>query len=32
MRRLMHEVDIETGEGGTHVRLIRRLDEPAPNG
>jgi hypothetical protein len=32
MRRLMHEVDVETGEGGTHVRLIRRLDEPVPNG
>jgi anti-sigma regulatory factor (Ser/Thr protein kinase) len=32
VRRLMHEVDIETGEGGTHVRLIRRLDEPVPNG
>jgi serine phosphatase RsbU (regulator of sigma subunit)/anti-sigma regulatory factor (Ser/Thr protein kinase) len=28
MRRLMHEVDVDTGAGGTHVRLIRRLDEP----
>jgi hypothetical protein len=32
MRRLMHEVDVETGEGGTHVRLVRRLGQPVSDG
>jgi anti-sigma regulatory factor (Ser/Thr protein kinase) len=32
MRRLMHEVDVETGQGGTHVRLVRRLGEPVSDG
>jgi serine phosphatase RsbU (regulator of sigma subunit)/anti-sigma regulatory factor (Ser/Thr protein kinase) len=32
MRRLMHEVDVETGAGGTHVRLVRRLGEPLGDG
>jgi anti-sigma regulatory factor (Ser/Thr protein kinase) len=31
MRRLMHEVDVATGDGGTWVHLVRRLGEPIGN-
>jgi anti-sigma regulatory factor (Ser/Thr protein kinase) len=32
MRRLMHEVDVATGEGGTWVRLVRRIGKPVADG
>jgi anti-sigma regulatory factor (Ser/Thr protein kinase) len=32
MRRLMHEVDVSSGDDGTRVRLVRRLGEPLSDG